>query len=133
MYFGFSAIYLISLEKNAAIGFTTPIIVSIIAIIFLKEKIYLNRIFSLILGFIGILLVVRPGLIELEVGVLYSLIYCFFWSLSILLTKKLTATEEPIKILFYMYIFMTAVTFFSIIKWDNPNFNQLMLSTNCVS
>ena len=128
MYFGFSAVYLISLEKNAAISFTTPIIVSILAILFLKERIYLNRIFSLILGFIGNLIVVRPGIIELEVGVLFSLFSCFFWSISVFLTKKLSETEEPITILSYMYIFMTTVTLiFAIIKWDNPNLIQLTL------
>ena len=128
MYFGFSAVYLISLEKNAAISFTSPIIVSLIAVFFLKERIYFNRLISLILGFVGILVVVRPGLIELEVGVLFSLLSCFFWSLSIFFTKKLTVTEESITILSYMYIFMTTVTMFvAIIKWNNPNYIQLIL------
>ena len=128
MYFGFSAVYLISLEKNAAISFTSPIIVSLIAVFFLKERIYFNRLISLILGFFGILVVVRPGLIELEVGVIFSLLSCFFWSLSIFFTKKLTVTEESITILSYMYIFMTTVTMFvAIIKWNNPNYIQLIL------
>ena len=53
MILGFAALMYIPLEQIKAIGFLSPILVVILSVIFLKERIYLIRTFSLILGFIG--------------------------------------------------------------------------------
>ena len=128
MYFGFTAIYLIPLETNAAITFSTPIFVSIIAILLFHEKISKYRILSLFFGFIGILIVIRPGIIELEIGVVYSIASCIFWSLCVILTKKMVHFDSPLTIITYMYIFMTIITsIFAYYNWTLPDNMTLFL------
>ena len=69
MILGFAALMYIPLEQIKAIGFLSPILVVILSVIFLKERIYLIRTFSLVLGFIGTLIILRPGIIEINIGV----------------------------------------------------------------
>ena len=67
MILGFAALMYIPLDQIKAIGFLSPILVVILSIIFLKERIYLIRTFSLILGFIGVIIILRPGIIEISI------------------------------------------------------------------
>ena len=132
MYLTFSAIYLIKFEKFTAINFFAPIFISLMAIIFLKEKIFYYRIFSLFLGFIGILIVIRPGFIELELGVIQSLSACFFWSIITILRKYIIKYDSPLTVITYMYLYMTIVTFIiSIFFWENPTLYQVFLLFIC--
>ena len=62
----FTAIGTMQLEK-VSIGFTTPLFTTILAIIFLGEVIKIQRITALIVGFIGILVVIRPDIYLLKV------------------------------------------------------------------
>ena len=64
----FTAIGTMQLEKAAAIGFTTPLFTTILAIIFLGEVIKIQRITALIVGFIGILVVVVLFIGEAELN-----------------------------------------------------------------
>ena len=63
MLLGFAALAMLPLEKMTAIHFIVPIIVTILAVIFLKEKIYLYRSIALVMGFLGMLIILRPVLL----------------------------------------------------------------------
>ena len=62
----FSALGIIPLEKATALGFTTPLFTTILAVIFLNEIIRFHRTAALFIGLIGILIIIRPGYIPLE-------------------------------------------------------------------
>ena len=62
----FTAISLMHLEKAVAIGFTTPLFTTLLAVIILGEVIKIHRILALIIGFIGVLVIIRPGYIPIE-------------------------------------------------------------------
>ena len=61
MFAGFSALTLIPLAQATAISFTTPIFVTILAIFIFREVIKLRRIAAILVGFIGMLIIVQPG------------------------------------------------------------------------
>ena len=69
MLLGFAALAMLPLEKMTAIHFIVPIIVTILAVIFLKEKIYLYRSIALVMGFLGMLIILRPGIIDISIGI----------------------------------------------------------------
>ena len=85
----FTAIATLHLETAAAIGFTTPLFTTLLAIIFLGEVIKMQRITALIIGFIGILVVIRPGFVPLEAGALWLLSAAISFSFVIIIVKKL--------------------------------------------
>ena len=128
MYLGFSALSMIPFEKNAAINFIVPIFVTVLAVIFLKEKIYLFRISALVIGFLGMLIIIRPGFITFELGVKIALIASFLWALAVILAKTLAKNDSAITILAYQYLFMTLFTLIlGILNWEYISYQSLLL------
>ena len=128
MYLTFGALTMIPLEKINAIHFLNPLFVSIFAVIFFKEKIYIYRVISLVLGFVGIIVVIRPGLIPLEIGSFMVLGSTILWALCIIITKDITKEESAINILIFQCIFMSLFTFIiAYFNWELPSSDQLML------
>ena len=128
MYLTFGALTMIPLEKINAIHFLNPLFVSIFAVIFFKEKIYIYRVVSLVLGFVGIIVVIRPGVIPLEIGSFMVLGSTVLWALCIIITKDITKEESAINILIFQCIFMSLFTFIiAYFNWELPSSDQLML------
>jgi len=124
----FTAIGTLQLEKAAAIGFTTPLFTTILAIIFLGEVIRIQRITALIVGFIGILVVIRPGYIPFESGALWLLTAAITFSIVIIIVKKLTEKDSSLTTAFYQMAFMVPPTFFiALFFWESININQFLL------
>ena len=124
----FTAIGPLQLEKAAAIGFTTPLFTTILAIIFLGEVIRIQRITALIVGFIGILVVIRPGYIPFESGALWLLSAAITFSIVIIIVKKLTEKDSSLTTAFYQMAFMVPPTFFiALFFWESINISQFLL------
>ena len=124
----FTAIGTLQLEKAAAIGFTTPLFTTILAIIFLGEVVRIQRITALIVGFIGILVVIRPGYIPFESGALWLLSAAITFSIVIIIVKKLTEKDSSLTTAFYQMAFMVPPTFFiALFFWESININQFLL------
>ena len=122
MILGFAALMYIPLEQIKAIGFLSPILVVILSVIFLKERIYLIRTFSLILGFIGTIIIIRPGIIEISIGVYMVLASALLWSSVIIITKLMSKTDSAFTILTYQYTFVSFFTFpLAIFYWITPS------------
>ena len=122
----FYAINFVSIEKANSLTFIVPFIATILAVIFLKEKIYFYRIFALILGFIGMLIVIRPGMIEVSFGVYMILISSFLWAVMIIITKRLSRDETALTILSYQYLLMFIISFVvAIFNWQSPSIETI--------
>ena len=126
MLMGFAALSFLTLEKASALHFVVPLFVTILAIIILKEKIYYYRTIALIFGFIGMIIVIRPGIIGIDIGSILSLGASFTWAFAIIIVKRVSKVDSSITILAYQYIFMTFLSFLVLIfYWQVPNFEQL--------
>ena len=122
MYVGFAALMLIPLEQIQALHFIVPIIVTFLAVFFFKEKIRFVRISALIIGLIGMLVMLRPGIIEMNIGVYMVLFSSLVWSFIIIITKFLSKNDSPITILTYQYSLVTFFSFFIVIFfWEMPS------------
>ena len=127
MLLGFAALAMLPLEKMTAIHFIVPIIVTILAVIFLKEKIYLYRSIALVMGFLGMLIILRPGIIDISIGIYMALISSLIWSVVIILTKKVSKDDSAITILSHQYVYMTLFSFpLFIYFWDQPSLKTII-------
>ena len=127
MLLGFAALTIVPFEKISALHFIVPFIVTILAIIFLKEKIHLYRISALFIGFIGMLVILRPGIIDVTIGIQMALLSSFIWAIVIIITKKLTESDSAITILTYQYTFMTFLSFVLVLFfWSIPSLSSLI-------
>ena len=128
MLLGFAALAVLPLEKMTAIHFIVPIIVTILAVIFLKEKIYLYRSIALVMGFLGMLIILRPGIIDISIGIYMALISSLIWSVVIILTKKVSKDDSAITILSHQYVYMSLFSFPLVIYfWDQPSLKTVIL------
>ncbi len=124
----FSAIGMMHFEKATALGFTTPLFTTLLAVIVLGEVIRFHRTAALILGFIGILIIIRPGYMPFELGVILMLIASFSFSFVLIFVKKLSATDSSLTIIFYHLLYMTPVFFIlALFYWENISLNQLIV------
>ena len=122
MYVGFAALMFIPLEQIQALHFVVPLIVTFLAVFFFKEKIRFVRISALIIGLIGMLVMLRPGIIEMNIGVYMVLFSSSVWSFIIIITKFLSKNDSPITILTYQYSLVTFFSFFIVIFfWEMPS------------
>lgn len=101
-------IALLPLATVSAIEFTSPLWAGLLAVLFLGERLTLGRIAAFCLGFVGILVIVRPGVVELSEGILVMLVCAFFFGATGVVTKWLTRRETTLAITFYMVLMQAA-------------------------
>ena len=124
----FSAIGMMHFEKATALGFTTPLFTTILAVLVLGEVIRFHRTAALLLGFIGIIIIIRPGYVPFEFGTVLMLIASFSFSFVLIFVKKLSATDSSQTIIFYHLLFMTPVFFIlSLFFWETISLYQLLI------
>jgi len=98
----FLALAYIPLAQVFALEFTTPLWVILLSPLLLGERFTSVRLICALMGFIGILLITRPGTIPLNVGVVAGASSAIFFALSVILTKRLTRTDSIACIMFYL-------------------------------
>jgi len=121
----FYALSRVPLSQATALSFTSPLITTFAAVIFLKEKTTFHRLAGLFAGFAGTLIILRPGFGEFNYISLFVLAAAVFWASSSLLIKSLTKTEKPEVIVFYMTAIMTPLSLpIALLHWTMPQGSQ---------
>lgn len=101
----FIALGLIPLAQVFALEFTSPIWVILLSPVFLGERLTARKLAAAGLGFAGILIVARPDLTQLNLGVLAAAGSAVAFAATSILTKKLTRGVAVIEILFWLTVF----------------------------
>jgi drug/metabolite transporter (DMT)-like permease len=95
------AFALLPLALVTTLTFLQAMFVMVLAALLLGEKIGIRRIAAVVAGFAGVLIVMRPGFVALEPGMLVALAGAFVASLLMILTRSLSATDSRMTIMFY--------------------------------
>jgi len=107
-YAWFSALLLIPLAEVIAIEFTMPLWIAILAAAFLGERLYGWKIAALIVGFGGVLMIVKPGL-TLNAGHVIALAAAMLFAVSVTLTKFITRRDTALTVIFFMFTMQTVI------------------------
>ncbi len=120
------SVALIPLAEAAALGFSGPIFVAIGAVLFLGETVRARRWLAVIVGFVGVLVIVRPGFATLNWGTLMMLASVPVIAASNLFAKKLTARDSPQVIVFWQSVLATVCFLpLAILDWRIPTAGQM--------
>ena len=92
----FYSISIISLAKALTLAFIAPLIVTAFSPLFLNESVGLRRWTAVFLGFIGSLVVIRPGILEINLASLAALATGILYGFYILVTRKLSSSDNPL-------------------------------------
>ena len=127
----FYAISVISLAKALTLAFICPLIVTTLSPYFLKERVGRRRWTAVIVGFIGVLLVIRPGIVEFNWASLASLGTGLCYAIYLIVTRSLKDTDNGLLTLLFTSIVGTLVlSVYLPFVWVNPSLNQLLLAVN---
>lgn len=107
MVLGFYAVSMLPLADATAIAFSQPLFSVLVAALIAGEKVRWRRWSATIVGFAGVLVMVRPGEGSLQLGALVALANAATVAISILLVKRLSDSESPLMILTQFAIFST--------------------------
>ena len=126
----FYSISIISMAKALTLAFVAPLVTTALSPILLGEKVGIKRWTAVIVGFIGSLVVIRPGFIEFNLATISALGTGCLYGVYLIITRKLHATDNPLLTLLITGIVgATISTFFVPIVWVNPtNIQWLWLS-----
>jgi drug/metabolite transporter (DMT)-like permease len=101
--FGWSAgLAVLPFATVFALEFTMPVFAAAIAVLFLGERMHAGRAAMIGLGFLGVLVVVRPGLAVFDPAALVVLAAALCYATTHAITKRLTRTDGPFAVLFWM-------------------------------
>lgn len=116
------ALTLIPLAVLISIEFTTPIWTAILAVSFLGEKLSRPRLAAIVLGLVGVVVIVRPGVGSIDPGHLVVLGAAVCFGISLVLVKSLTRTDSVVRIIFWMLVIQSAVGLVpALYEWRNAS------------
>jgi drug/metabolite transporter (DMT)-like permease len=102
----FYVITVLPLSEAVSISFIGPILITLVAIFFLKEKVKTHSWIASFVGFVGILIILRPGFKEFNPAYFYCFASVGLGVISNILVKVMTKTEKPQTIVAYMSFIM---------------------------
>ena len=124
----FIALRNLPLADVISLTFAGPIFVTIFSIIFLSEKVGAKRWSAVFIGFIGMLFIVQPAFIEMNLYYIFPIIFCIGFSFVAISIRSLSKTEPNYLIAFY---FTVLVLFLSLLTlpmgWNMPSKFELFL------
>ncbi len=124
----FFAMARVPIAEVTALSYLTPVLMTIGAALFFGEKLYTRRILAIVFGLIGVFIILRPGLSPISIGQVAQLLTAPLFAASILVTKKLTGTEQLTVIVATLSV-ICAFTLLplALLNWVKPNATELML------
>ena len=126
--FFFYAISVISLAEALTLAFISPIIATILSFFILKESVGPRRWIAVIMGFIGVLFVIRPGFAEVNMATVGAVCAGVCYAFYIISTRKLSSIDSPLMTLIFTglsgaIVISLIVPFY----WSSLNFNGWLI------
>jgi drug/metabolite transporter (DMT)-like permease len=119
--FNFLALKYLRLDQTITIVFLAPLVVALLAGPLLGEWVGWRRLVAIVVGFTGVLIVVRPGFSEIHPAVIYSLLAMLAYALFMLLTRYMATVDPPLVTLFYsMFVGAVFGAPLAIAEWVPP-------------
>ena len=121
----FYAISVLSLAEALTLAFISPLIVTLLSAILLKEQVGYRRWTAVIIGFIGAIIVIRPGFNEISLATFAGLGTGIAYAFYVITTRKLSSIDSPLLTL--IFTGLSGAIIISIIVpfvWITPNYTQ---------
>ncbi len=120
--FFFTAITTTPIPNALALLFISPLIVTVLAPVILKENFDMRRIWTVIVGFIGVIIVLQPATTAFTATSLFALAAGLSYALYMLTTRKLSQERTPLLTLFYTGVIGVSIMSFIVpTVWIMPD------------
>jgi drug/metabolite transporter (DMT)-like permease len=117
----FQSLGMIPVAKAVALSFAAPLFSTFLAATVLKENVGIRRWSATLIGFAGVLIIVRPGFTSFGLGELLALGSALLMSIGTIIVKTLSRTEPTNAVVTYMVLLMTPMSLLPAVPvWDWP-------------
>ena len=124
----FFALRNLPLADVISLTFGGPIFVTVASILFLSEKVGFRRWSAVALGFLGMLLIIKPAFTELNYYYIFPIIFCVFFSCVAISVRSLSSTEPNYRIAFYFTVLSMLIGLFTLSHgWVVPTFKDTLI------
>jgi len=128
MWLWFYALSVVPVAEATALSFSSVIFGSIAAAVFFGERMRLRRWSAVTIGFLGALVILRPGFHEVSLGLLAVLASSVFWALALILVKQLSRHDSVVCIVALNQFLLTVFSLLpALLVWQTPTPAQLAL------
>ncbi|MCC3305221.1 DMT family transporter [Sneathiella sp. HT1-7] len=122
----FFALSIGPLAQVTALGFSATLFGIILAVIIFKEKVGLNRWAAIFVGFVGTIVIIRPGFAHVGIESIVTLGAAFGWAVCMMIIKDLGRTESAATITAYMSLVMAPIVLIpALFVWTTPTLYDL--------
>ncbi|MDB9751695.1 DMT family transporter [Gammaproteobacteria bacterium] len=124
----FYAISQLGLSESTLLNASSPLFIGLLALPILKEKITSNNVIALIIGFIGICFIIKPGTTLFTLAALIGLCSGLFIACAKILIRYMASTEPVMRTVFYFSIFSTLYSSVLMIWfWQSPTMFDILI------
>jgi drug/metabolite transporter (DMT)-like permease len=118
----FYALSITPLSEVTALNFTAPIFATVLAALLLKEVVRARRWTAIAIGFLGTMIILRPGFETIGTGQLLVLFSSMIWSCALLVIKTLGRTDSSATFISYMALLMLPLSLVpALFVWQWPS------------
>jgi drug/metabolite transporter (DMT)-like permease len=121
----FYALSITPLSEVTALGFTAPIFTPVLAALVLGEVVRARRWTAIAVGFLGTLIILRPGFAAIGFGQMLVLFSSMIWACALLVIKTAGRTDSSATIIAYMALLMIPLSLVpALFVWQWPDLGQ---------
>ncbi len=120
------SVYVMPLAENTSIMFAQPLFFLPMAYFFLKERVDTARWIATLMGFIGLLIIIRPGTDTFNMAALIPVSAALLFAISNVIVKKMVGGDHIYTLLFYFGLISTFLAFIPLtFVWKTPHLDEL--------
>jgi len=120
----FLALSALPLAETISLFFSSPIFITILSVLFLKEKVELTSWIAVFTGFMGVLIMLKPGSEMIDPAAFLAVLSALLYAIGSIMTRNLGKTESGVSMTFYLmvvYIVSSTILAFAL---NNTSFNS---------
>jgi drug/metabolite transporter (DMT)-like permease len=122
----FTAVTLVPLAEVTALSFSAPLFATVLAVLVMGERIRVRRVSALVIGFVGVIVVLRPGVEAISFGAALVIGSSLLWAVAMTMIKSLSRTDSPLTLTVYAALFMSPITLVpALFVWEWPSLAQV--------
>jgi drug/metabolite transporter (DMT)-like permease len=131
----FYGITVVPLATATAVNFTAPLFATLAAALILREDVRLRRWSAVVLGFVGVLVIMRPGSERLDANLLILLVSSATAAMNNITVKFLARTEPPGRIVALFMLYLTPLSLIPALfvwQWPDPRTFGALMGLGCL-
>tara|TARA_A100001037_G_C15110779_1_gene618851 strand:+ start:22 stop:705 length:684 start_codon:yes stop_codon:yes gene_type:complete len=125
----FAGLALMPMAFVTSLSFTAPLFTTVMAIFMFRERVDAARWAATLIGFAGVLIILRPGVAPFQPAAILPLVYAFVYALWFLMMKRLGQTESTTTITIYQTLWSALLlTLIALPEWQTPSWEAVWRS-----